>query len=94
MMKIFLKLMFFAIFITVLAIVIIYARGYRFDIEKKLLKSTGIISATSTPKAAKIYVNGELKGVTDTNLTLPPENYWVEIKKEGYTSWSKNINLK
>ncbi|MEK7177732.1 MAG: PEGA domain-containing protein [Patescibacteria group bacterium] len=93
-MKIFLKLIFFVIFITVLAIVIIYARGYRFDIEKKSLKSTGIISATSNPKAAKIYVNGELKGVTDTNLTLPPDNYWVEIKKEGYTSWSKNINLK
>lgn len=93
-MKILLRLMFFVIFITVLAIVIIYARGYRFDIEKKLLKSTGIISATSNPEAAKIYVNGVLKGVTDTNLTLPPENYFVEIKKEGYTSWSKNINLK
>ncbi len=71
-----------------------YARGYRFDVEKRSVKSTGIISATSNPKAAKIYVNGELKGVTDTNLTLPPENYLVEIKKEGYTSWSKKINLK
>jgi len=93
-MKILLKLMFFVLFVIVLAIVIGYARGYRFDIEKKSLKSTGIISLTSNPKAAKIYVNGELKGVTDTNLTLPPENYFVEIKKEGYTSWSKQINLK
>jgi hypothetical protein len=93
-MKILLKLMFFVIFVIVLAIVIGYARGYRFDIEKKSLKSTGIISLTSSPKAAKIFVNGELKGVTDTNLTLPPENYFVEIKKEGYTSWSKQINLK
>ncbi|MEK9169626.1 MAG: PEGA domain-containing protein, partial [Patescibacteria group bacterium] len=81
-------------FVVVLASVIAYARGYRFDIEKRLVKSTGIISATSNPKAAKIFINGELKGVTDTNLTLPPENYLVEIKKEGYTSWSKKINLK
>ncbi|VVA44225.1 conserved hypothetical protein [Candidatus Roizmanbacteria bacterium] len=93
-MKILLKLMFFVLFVMVLAIVIGYARGYRFDIEKKSLKSTGIISATSNPKAAKIFINGELKGVTDTNITLPPENYFVEIKKEGYTSWSKQINLK
>lgn len=93
-MKVLFRILFFLVFVVVLTTVIAYARGYRFDIEKKLVKSTGIISATSNPKAAKIYVNGELKGVTDTNLTLPPENYFVEIKKEGYTSWSKNINLK
>ena len=93
-MKILFKLIFFVLFVTVLATVIAYARGYRIDIEKRLLKSTGIISTTSNLKAAKIYINGELKGVTDTNLTLPPENYLVEIKKEGYTSWSKKINLK
>ena len=93
-MKTVFKLIFFVLFIAVLAIVIGYARGYRFDVEKRLVKSTGIISATSNPKAAKIYIDGKLKGVTDTNLTLPPENYLVEIKKEGYTSWSKKINLK
>ncbi|PIU36607.1 hypothetical protein CO005_02405 [Candidatus Roizmanbacteria bacterium CG_4_8_14_3_um_filter_34_9] len=93
-MKILFRLLFFLFFVVVLASVIAYARGYRFDIEKRLVKSIGIISATSNPKAAKIFINGELKGVTDTNLTLPPENYLVEIKKEGYTSWSKKINLK
>ncbi len=86
--------MFFVLFATVLAIVIIYARGYRFDLEKKSFKSNGIIAATSYPKAAKIFINNELKGVTDTNLTLPPGNYLVEIKKDGFTSWSKKINLK
>ncbi|MEK7597727.1 MAG: PEGA domain-containing protein [Patescibacteria group bacterium] len=93
-MKILFKFIFFLAFISILVALIGYARGYRFDVEKRSVKSTGIISATSNPKAAKIYVNGELKGVTDTNLTLPPENYLVEIKKEGYTSWSKKINLK
>ncbi len=93
-MKIFFRLLFFLFFIITLTTVIAFARGYRLDFEKRSLKSTGIISLTSNPKAAKIYVNGELKGVTDTNLTLPPENYLVEIKKEGYTSWSKKINLK
>ncbi len=93
-MKILLRLIFFVLFITVLATVIAYARGYRFDLKKRVINPTGIIAATSYPKAAKIFINSELKGVTDTNLTLPPDNYLVEIKKDGYTSWSKKINLK
>ncbi len=93
-MKIIFRILFLLMFALVLTTVIAYARGYRFDVGKRLVRATGIISATSTPKAAKIYINGELKGVTDTNITLPPDNYLVEIKKEGYTSWSKKINLK
>lgn len=93
-MKIFFRVLLFLIFVIVLVLVIAFARGYRFDLEKRLIKSTGIISATSNPKAAKIYINGQLKGVTDTNLTLAPDNYLVEIKKDGFTGWSKKINLK
>jgi len=93
-MKIFFQAIILFFFFIILIIIIGYARGYRFDLEKRSVKSTGIISATSNPKAAKIYINGQLKGVTDTNLTLSPDNYLVEIKKDGYTSWSKKINLK
>lgn len=93
-MKLIFRLLFFLIFVAVLASVIAYARGYRIDFQEKSFKSNGIIAATSQPKAAKIYINGDLKGVTDTNITLSPGNYFVEIKKDGYTSWSKKINLK
>ncbi len=93
-MQIFSRVIILFFFIVVLISVIAYARGYRLDLEERSVKSTGIISATSNPKAAKIYVDGELKGVTDTNLTLAPGNYLVEIKKDGHTSWTKKINLK
>ena len=93
-MKVFFRVTILFFFLIVLIAVIGYARGYRFDLEERSVKSTGIISATSNPKAAKIYLDGKLKGVTDTNLTLAPCNYLIEIKKEGYTSWSKKINLK
>lgn len=94
MKKIFSQVIILFFFLIVLITVIGYARGYRFDLEERSVKSTGIISATSNPKAAKTYVDGKLKGVTDTNLTLAPGNYLIEIKKDGYTSWSKKINLK
>src|SRR3989338_1498192 len=93
-MKTLFRFLFLLFFVIVLVLVIAFARGYRFDLEKRLVKSTGIIAATSNPQAAKVYINGELKGVTDTNLTLPPDNYLVEIKKDGFTSWNKKINLK
>ncbi len=93
-MKLLYRLILIGIFLVIFAAVVAYARGYRFDFDKKSLTSTGIISSSSYPKAAKIYVDGALKGVTDTNIALPPGNYKVDIKKEGYTSYSKNVSLK
>ncbi len=83
-----------ALFFTIVFCVIAYARGYRPNFQTRSLESTGIIATSSSPKAAKVYVNGILKGVTDLNLTLPPGEYTVEMKKEGYTDWSKKVILK
>ncbi|MCS7093196.1 MAG: PEGA domain-containing protein [Patescibacteria group bacterium] len=88
------KLIFFVIFIGVLAIVILYARGYRFNLDDRSLVSTGIITLSSFPKNAKIYLNGEFKGLTDMNLNLTPGRYLVELNKDGYTNWSKEVILK
>ncbi len=82
------------IFIAVLISVIAYARGYRFDYQSRSITPTGILATSSSPKAAKVFVNNTLKGATDLNLTLPPGDYTVEMKKEGYTDWSKKISLK
>jgi hypothetical protein len=93
-MKILQRLFLLALLAGVSLLVIAYARGYRFDIEKKSVTSTGILSLNSFPTAAKVYINDELKGATNTNLTLPPGRYKVEIKKDGYTSWNKEIAVK
>ncbi|NTU46083.1 PEGA domain-containing protein [Candidatus Roizmanbacteria bacterium] len=82
------------IFVIVLIGIIVYARGYRLDITKKTVTPTGIVSINSNPNAAKIYINGKLKGVTNQNFTLPPETYTIEVKKEGYTDWKRKLNLR
>lgn len=74
--------------------VIAFARGYRPDFTTGSLIPTGIIATSSSPRASKVYLNGVLKGVTDLNLTLPPGDYNVEVKRDGYHTWSKNIKLK
>lgn len=83
-----------AFFIVILLVIIAYARGYRVDVQKGTVTSTGIIAVSSTPQTAQVYVNGELKGVTDLHLTLPHGRYIVEVKKEGYTSWKREVILK
>lgn len=88
------KVAFVLVFFIVLIVFIAFARGYRFSVEEKSITSTGILTVSSGPKAAKIYVNGELKGVTDNSLTLQPDTYTIEVKKDGYTSWKKDITLK
>jgi hypothetical protein len=93
-MRILFRLFVAIIFISLLVAIIAYARGYRFNVKEKSLTSTGILALSSSPKPGKVYINGELKGVTDLNLTLPPGQYNVQIKKEGYTEWSQSINLK
>ncbi|MCX6730586.1 MAG: PEGA domain-containing protein [Candidatus Roizmanbacteria bacterium] len=83
------------IFFTIILIATIaYARGYRLDVQKGTMTSTGIIAVSSNPQTAQVYVNGVLKGVTDLHLTLPFGKYSIEVKKEGYTSWKHDVVLK
>ncbi len=88
------RIVFIAVFLVILVGVIAYARGYRYNFKNNNLLPTGIISLSAFPKASSIYINGALMGVTDMNITLPPGKYKIEVKKEGYTSWTKQINLK
>lgn len=81
-------------FVLILVVIIAYARGYRVDIQKGTVTSTGIIAISSTPQTAQVYVNGILRGVTDLHLTLPYGKYSIEVKKEGYTSWKREVILK
>lgn len=88
------RIMFFGVFALILISIIAFARGYRIDFENQTLTPTGILAVSSQPKAASIYVNDVLKGVTDTNLTMPPGKYKVEIKKDGYSSWKQEVTLR
>lgn len=48
-----------------------------------------ILYVSSNPSGASVYLSGDYKGTTPLNLTLTPNTHSnIEIKKNGYTSWS------
>jgi hypothetical protein len=69
-----------------------YAQGYR-PTKTGTIKGTGLLSANSFPSAAEVYVNGRLTTATDNTLNIDPGDYNIEIKKDGYHTWSKKLHI-
>ncbi len=88
------RLLLLGIFAVVLVLVVGFARGYRLDFTQKTVSSTGILVASSEPDGAKILINGELKGATNSNIGVKPGVYDVEIAQDGYLSWKKRLSIK
>ncbi len=54
---------------------------------------TGGIDVASTPANAEIYINGGLKGTTNSKLLLPPGDYEVMVKLPGYYPKKTSVRL-
>ncbi len=76
---------------TVTYLIILMAKGYRPNPTTGRITPTGLLAATSIPDGAQILVNGQLQSATDTTINLAPGNYNIEIKKEGYSPWKKDL---
>lgn len=82
------------LFLIALISLITLGRGYRLNVKQNNLSSTAILVANSTPDGAKVLINDQLKGATDSNIFLSPGKYNVKIQKEGFTSWEKTLSIK
>lgn len=70
-----------------------YAKG-RFRItDQGFVDGTGLLAANSFPSVAEVLINGKLVGVTDSTFYLEPNQYEIEIVKDGYNPWKKTITI-
>jgi hypothetical protein len=74
-------------------IAIQYAKGGLRFTKTGFQPETGLLNANSFPTGAEVYVDGELLTATDNTLYLPPGEYLVEIRKEGYSPWQKLLTI-
>jgi len=76
-------------------IVILFSRGWRLNLKEKTVVATGIIDITSDPKGATIYIDGEKKGKTPTVIdSIIPGVYQLELRKDLYTNWIKEVEIR
>lgn len=100
----FLFIFFVLLFAIAVPSLVFYAQGYRvnwpLEPGKNLVVMTGGLYVETTPKQASIYVNDKLKKQTDFFLgsalveNLVPRQYRVQVKKAGYQTWQKNLEIK
>ena len=89
----------FLLFVLLAPSAVLYSQGYRIDLENKKLTQTGGLFIKAAPKQADVYVDGKLKKKTDFFFgsvlveNLLPKKYKIEIKKEGYHSWEKRLEI-
>lgn len=84
------------VFVGVVAILaVIMAKGYSFSPKQGALIGTGIISATSIPDGASVYIDGHLATATNATLNnLSPKVYSIKIIKDGFIPWEKSVEVK
>ncbi|PJB08090.1 hypothetical protein CO122_02560 [bacterium (Candidatus Gribaldobacteria) CG_4_9_14_3_um_filter_33_9] len=81
-------------------LIISYSQGYKFDFEKKKFVQTGGLYVQVDNPPAEIYLNNKLiKKITFLSNSilirnLLPKKYKIEIKKNDYFTWLKNLEIK
>ncbi|HTK03386.1 MAG TPA: PEGA domain-containing protein [Alphaproteobacteria bacterium] len=68
-----------------------YARGYRLNIKTFKFEPNGILVIKSEPDGASVYINGDLKTATNATVSLSPGTYDIDVKKDGFFTWSKRM---
>lgn len=85
----------FTLIATTTICIVLYAQGYRLKFSRSLpqIQTRGLLSATSDPKSASVYIDNLLSSATDSVIELTPGHYQVRIVKDGYQSWEKTVTI-
>ncbi|HPN96526.1 MAG TPA: hypothetical protein PLK35_02050 [Candidatus Moranbacteria bacterium] len=89
------------LFFVTTPIIILHARGYRFDLSRGVFVHSGTIAIKSNPQSVDVSLNGELfeaKKIdrinNSYNLTgLLPSDYEIKVTYSGFRSWSKKADV-
>lgn len=92
-------LIFLLVFFISAPLLLFYTSGYRFNAKERTIEATGILILAFTPKDATILLNGAPPTVTrqineTTHISdLRPGSYRIDVAKDGYTSWTKQLDI-
>lgn len=77
------------------SVAIFLVKGYTFSPKEKRIVGTGIITISSEPDSASVYIDGHLTTATNATISsLPPKKYSVKVVKEGFIPWEKEVSVR
>ncbi len=74
-------------------ILVLQANGYDINRKNGQVIQNGLVFVDSKPVVSNISVNGVNKGQTNQRLILQAGQYHMQLKRDGFRSWKKDINL-
>lgn len=79
---------------VVASVAIFFAKGYTISTQEKRIVGTGIITVTSEPDAASVFVDGHLTTATNATVSsLPAKTYTIKVVKEGFIPWEGKVSV-
>jgi hypothetical protein len=86
------SLLSFGSFALITMVVLLLANGYRLDRQTNQVYATGILEVKSEPSGASVSLNQAHRGATDMTIdNLAPGTYQLQLTKEGYATWQKDV---
>jgi len=88
-------------FIATTPVIVFYARGYRFNFQQGIFIYAGGITIKSNPQKVEVFIDGKPSPRKKTNLInnsyhidgIRPGEYLLEVKADGFNTWSKKISI-
>lgn len=91
------RIIFYIFLVSFLAItpcILLYAKGYNFNWQKKTLTQTGAFYFKSQPKNATVLINGKQRDKTPCLIKhLTPGKYQVTVQVVGFHPWQKTLEI-
>lgn len=88
------------LFVVAGTIFVVYSFGYRLDTKNWKITQTGGLNVKSSPKVTEIVLDGEKinkkAGLFSNEVFMQgllPGDHHLEVSKEGYFTWSKNVQI-
>jgi len=64
------------------------------SIEARLTKEAGLISISSSPSGADVYLDGAYKGTTPATISdVSPGSHTLKLEKYGYAEWLTSVHV-
>ncbi|MBU0646381.1 PEGA domain-containing protein [Patescibacteria group bacterium] len=86
---------FLAAFFISAPLVVLYTAGYRYNFGSGKIVQTGVLSVTSEPKGADIFIDNEKQRSKSPAVidNVFPGEHEIRLEKDGYLPWGKKLTI-